>query len=503
VRPIKDDSGVTVGVFGCDLVLTHISQFMRELEVGKSGKTFIIERNGLLVASSSTAEPVLKMGDEVRRISAGDFEDPMIRAAAQFIEGTFGSYSGVEDSEQLTFDFEGEPILMQVSLVKHPLGIKWLSVVMIPESDFMGSIRENTRTTLGLFVVLVLLATVTILITARLITRSIQDLSQEMYQIADFNVSDESATNSTLIEIRNMQQSMNTMKNALRSFGKYVPSDVVRQLIRAKKEVRLGVETAEVTIFFSDVAGFTSIAENLSNDELVAMMGEYLEELSQLIMASGGTVDKYIGDAIMAFWNAPQPVPDHTVRAVQTALQCTRRLQELNSKWQQTGRPELQTRIGIHTGSALVGNFGSHRRMNYTVLGDSVNLAARLEGLNKRYGTRIIISQLAYERVKSEFLCRPLDTVMVVGRTIPTQIYEVIMASSEASAEDKNRVTQYSTALDAYLRKEFQQAESILQDYLRQNPGEAAATMLLARCQHLISDLPGEEWSGAVPLTEK
>jgi len=503
VRPLRDEGGKTVGVLGCDLVLTHISQFLKDMDVGKSGKTYIMERDGSLVASSSDLEPVVTQGDKVLRIRANDFGDSMIQASARFIEERFESYAAITKSEQAIFKFEGEPILLQVSPVTHPLGIDWLAVVMIPEDDFMGSIHENTRTTLLLFFGLLFLATITILITTRRITSSIGEVSREMNLIADFNVTELGQADSRLTEIRDMQSSMETMKSALRSFGKYVPSDVVRQLIRTRKDARLGVESAEVTIFFSDVAGFTSIAESLSPDDLVAMMGEYLEELSQLILESEGTVDKYIGDAIMAFWNAPEPVSDHPVRAVEAALQCTAKLEQMNAVWKHAGHPELKTRIGIHTGNALVGNFGSHRRMNYTVLGDSVNLAARLEGLGKIYGTQIIISQETHAHVKDHFLCRPLDAVIVKGKSIATRIYEVVARSSEATPLDRDLVKEYAGALDAYLERRFQEAEQTLNTYLRRKPGDAVAVMLRDRCQRLIADPPGTDWSGAIPLTEK
>jgi adenylate cyclase len=503
VRPLRDEGGRTVGVLGCDLVLTHINHFLKDMDVGKSGKTYIMERDGSLVASSSDLEPVVTQGDAVLRIRAKDFGDSMIQASARFIEERFESYAGITKSEQAIFKFEGERILLQVSPLTHPLGIDWLAVVMIPEDDFMGSIHENTRTTLLLFFGLLFLATITILITTRRITASIGHVSREMNLIADFNVATLGQADSRLTEIRDMQSSMETMKSALRSFGKYVPSDVVRQLIRTRKDARLGVDYAEVTIFFSDVAGFTSIAESLSPDDLVAMMGEYLEGLSQLILESEGTVDKYIGDAIMAFWNAPEPVSDHPVRAVEAALQCTAKLEQMNAAWRKTGRPELKTRIGIHTGSALVGNFGSHRRMNYTVLGDSVNLAARLEGLGKIYGTQIIISEETHAQLKDHFLCRPLDAVIVKGRSNATRIYEVVAKASDASEADRSRTREYTRALDAYLARRFEDAEQRLNSYLQQRPGDAAATMLLDRCRRSRTRPPGPDWDGAIDLTEK
>jgi adenylate cyclase len=354
-----------------------------------------------------------------------------------------------------------------------------------------------------LFVALIALAAVTIAITTRKITRSILDLSREMNRIAEFHVGDESPEGSALREIHTMQTSMAGMKKALRSFGKYVPADVVRRLVRTKREARLGVEPAEVTIFFSDIEDFTRLSERIPHDTLVEMMGEYLDELSDIILGEGGTVDKYIGDAIMAFWNAPEPVENHRAAAVRAALACQERKRELNTRWAEKDLPPLRTRIGLHTGSVLVGNLGSNRRMNYTIIGDPVNLGARLESLNKVYGTGILISGAVHGEIAEQFLCRPIDRVVVKGKTEPIRIYEPIAAVDDVTGEQRDRVAFYKDALDLYFAARFAEAADAFDYVLDLDPDDLAARLLRDRAARYRDAPPPEDWDGAYHLDHK
>lgn len=503
VRPIRNKSGNVLGVLGCDLVLTHLSRFLQGIEVGKTGRTCILERTGHLVASSSEAAVMRPVGEKLERIHVRDYADPLIRAAAVELERSFGSLGDIHDAKQFAFDLGGERILVQAAPVRDPLGIDWLSVVVVPESDFMGGIEANTRTTLLLFVALIALAAVTIAITTRKITRSILDLSRDMNRIAEFHVIDEPSESSALREIHTMQTSMAGMKKALRSFGKYVPTDVVRRLVRTKLEARLGVEPAEVTIFFSDIEDFTRLSEQVAHDTLVEIMGEYLDELSGIIHHEGGTVDKYIGDAIMAFWNAPEPVENHRAAAVRAALTCQERTRELNVRWAKKGWPQLRTRIGLHSGPVLVGNLGSHRRMNYTIIGDPVNLCSRLEGLNKLFGTSILISEAVQREIAEAILCRPIDVVVVKGKTELIRIYEPVSLIETSTQQDRERVECYATALEHYHGRRFPEAAALFEHYLELAPGDRAAELLHTRAATCAETPPAADWDGAHRLDHK
>jgi len=198
----------------------------------------------------------------------------------------------------------------------------------------------------------------------------------------------------------------------------------VNILLKNPEKLNLGGEDRDVTIMFSDIRGFTSLSEGMSPQELVSLINVYLSRMTDIIMENRGTVDKYIGDAIMAFWGAPLDDPEHPYRACKAALEMLEALKKINETLPENRRIDIG--IGINTGLATIGNMGSTRKKNYTAMGDTVNLASRLEGVNKVFHTRVIISEYTYERVKDRFLCRQLDVIRVKGKTVPVKIYELI-----------------------------------------------------------------------------
>jgi adenylate cyclase len=190
--------------------------------------------------------------------------------------------------------------------------------------------------------------------------------------------------------------------------------------------LKLGGQKKEMTVLFSDIRGFTTLSEKLEPEKLVAILNEYFTAMTEVILQSGGVLDKFIGDAIMAFWGAPQEAPDHAQRACRTALKMIAKLEELKKEWSKRDLPEINIGVGINSGQMIVGNMGSAKRFDYTVIGDNVNLASRLEGLNKQYGTSIIISQFTYDKVKEKFEGEFLDKVAVKGKEIPVEIFKLV-----------------------------------------------------------------------------
>jgi len=227
-----------------------------------------------------------------------------------------------------------------------------------------------------------------------------------------------------------MDNSIASMRLAIRSFAKYVPKEIVRQLIRQGKEIILGGEKKELTILFSDIVGFTPIAEKLSVDLLMPLLAEYFDEMSRVILENQGTIDKYIGDSIMAFWGAPTEIKQPSMHACDSALYSVAVLKKINAKRISNDQPQFTTKFGIDAGMVIVGNIGTNERMNYTAIGDPVNAAARLQVINSTYHTSIIISENVYKDVKEEFLTRPLDVVTVKGKVNKIKIYELIAKSN-------------------------------------------------------------------------
>jgi adenylate cyclase len=210
------------------------------------------------------------------------------------------------------------------------------------------------------------------------------------------------------------------------TFSKFVAQDIVNELLANPDALKLGGEKKEITVFFSDIRGFTTMSESLSPEDLVHLLNDYLSTMTDLIISYRGTIDKYMGDAIMAFWGAPIPNPDHAYYACIASLVQLEELQKLQARWAEQGYPIIDIGIGLNSGYAVVGNMGSSHRMDYTVMGDTINLGSRLEGTNKQYGTRIIISEFTYEKVKERVYARELDNIRVKGKNEPVKIYELL-----------------------------------------------------------------------------
>ncbi|KAJ3006002.1 hypothetical protein HKX48_000346 [Thoreauomyces humboldtii] len=306
-----------------------------------------------------------------------------------------------------------------------------------------------------------------------------------------------------LKEIQLLNTAMDAMTSGLKSFSKYVPLDVVALLVKMKREAVLGVDEMSLSIFFSDIANFTTIAESMSPQQLVLVMSEYLSEMSSIILESQGIVDKFIGDAVMAFWNAPLYLDEHAIVACDAALKSQERLKQMRADWLEKGYPEIRARIGLNTGPALVGNLGSPTRLNYTCLGDTVNLASRLEELNKRYHTSIIVSDAVRDQVHEYFVLRPLDYVAVKGKTVAKKCFELVDSVEECDPAVSRRMLLYEKAFDYYCQGEFEQAKHLFETYLVDVPWDVPATMHLEECMRLEEEGVPMNWSPVVVLDEK
>lgn len=340
------------------------------------------------------------------------------------------------------------------------------------------------------------------LILSREISNPISNVTCDMGKIQNFDLDTVFASTSVIHEIREMTEALDSMKKGLRSFKKYVPTELVSDLIKLKKEASIEVESRQISIFFSDIQGFTSIAEKIPPEALAESMGVYFGEMTQAIMATGGIVDKYIGDAIMALWGTPHDLQDHPLAACKAALACRAKEVEINKLFKEKGLPTFFTRIGINTGEALVGNIGFEKRMSYTAIGDSVNLAARLEGVNKHYQTGTIIGESTYNCVKEVMLARFVDVVVVKGKTLGVRIYELLSLISDADEAEIQRVERYNKAMELYIGKEWNAALEIFSALKRSNE-DHPLEMMIERCQKFIANPPGNDFIGVVALRNK
>jgi adenylate cyclase len=278
-------------------------------------------------------------------------------------------------------------------------------------------------------------------------------------------------------------------------FGKYVSPLVIDNLIKNPDSINLGGEKRNITIFFSDIRGFTSISEKLSPEDLVHLLNEYLSEMTNIITGKEGLVDKFMGDAIMAFWGAPLEQPNHAEMACLSSLEMMEKLRQLQRKWKNEGIPSFDIGIGLNSGDAIVGNMGSFNRFDYTAMGDNVNLASRLEGLNKLYGTNIIISEKTYNIVKDKFEARRLDLVRVKGKKKPILIYELLSIKGKLGKKQRDFVKLYEGGLDFYFKKKWKDAISTFQAALKIS-NEAACKVFIDRCKSFQKNMPPKDWDG-------
>jgi adenylate cyclase len=293
------------------------------------------------------------------------------------------------------------------------------------------------------------------------------------------------------------------MKSGLRSFKKFVPADLVAELIKLNKEAVLSAEKRVLTVSFSDIADFTSISEMLKPEQLVGNLGTYFEGMTKTILKNRGTIDKYIGDAIMSFWGAPNYQEDHAYLACQSALESQRFLSSIAGDWKTKGVPIFNTRIGINTGELIVGNMGYEERLNYTVMGDTVNLASRLEGLNKFYGTRIMISEFTLDTVRDRMETRLLDTVAVKGKKTGVKIYELISEKGNIDKGLMEFLALYNEGISLYEKQDWPGSVKVFAEALKLRNDDKPVQMLLERCRKFEKEGTPHDWNGVTVFHEK
>jgi adenylate cyclase len=287
-------------------------------------------------------------------------------------------------------------------------------------------------------------------------------------------------------------------------FGRYVDSTVVNILINNPQLVKLGGEKREISILFSDIKKFSSISEKVSEEVLVKLMNAYLTDMTDVILKTGGTVDKFIGDAIMAFWGAPLPDSDSAYHACISALEMRTRLERLQPKFHKIGGVDIHHRIGLNTGICVVGNMGSEQKMNYTAMGDPVNIASRLEGVNKQYGTNILISETTYQKVSKRVYAREVDRVQVVGKLEPVKIYELI-ALSEKLLGDKMKyfLDIFGQGLKAYQERRWDEGIALMEHAMEKIPDDSVCQLYIERMKLYQITPPSESWNGVFVLHSK
>jgi len=373
---------------------------------------------------------------------------------------------------------------------------RWILCQVIRDSEITNPARRRLFANLGITLgILAVLLTPAILFSLR-VASPIERLTAVAEATGRLDLAPNPRVSSGIREIHQLARAVESMQSGLKSFLRYIPEDLLRRYLNPANTAGLDSEVIPVSVMFSDIMGFSTHAERSDPMVLVRQLNDYLETVSTVISRNGGTLDKYIGDAVMSFWNAPNRVPAHARQSCATALDIQRTLEEARRGWQSQGLPSFHTRIGIHTGDVIVGNIGSSVRLNYTIIGDAVNLASRLESLNKQYGTSILISETTRIGAGDEFLTRPVDLVAVKGRSEPIQVHELICWRPDRGDDRLELARLTSMAHENYRAKRFSLARQAYESIVARWPEDGVSKTMMDRARHLDLDPPPANWSG-------
>jgi adenylate cyclase len=480
--------GRLIGVFTADFTTSDINEFLSRVIQDRKLLLFVETLSGdsLGVASemSLPRDALLEQSQKLYKLDQPKFET-----------GQFSSHS---------FHLAGQSYVSVVTPFTLPSGLTFLTGVVGLESDFMGSAQNNLAIAAVVGLVALTAGTLFAIWLSHQLATPLTKLSRDLEQVGRFELTNLPPPQSAVREIVIVGDSLDRMKSGLRSFVKYVPRDVVRELILQKQDATRGGALRRLTLFFSDVAGFTRISENLTPTEVFAELGDYFELVTDIVVERfGGTLDKFVGDGIVAFFNAPAPIEKHAEVACKAALEVVQKLSDVEAERRAANRPIFQTRIGLHTGEVLVGNIGTQQRLSYSAIGDAVNLSSRLEGLNKLYGTLILASGQTKTETGNQFEWRYIDRVAVLGRSQGTDVFELLGYRSTVPSDKLELRDEYEAGLKKYFDGDFQTAAVHFSAVLAYQPDDGASQVLLARCNQLaLRPVPGL-WSGIYEMLEK
>jgi adenylate cyclase len=474
------------GVLAIIIEYTRFAHFLAQLEVGRTGTAFIFDGSGELIAAPD------KEADELHPARSQETLLPLARMVL--------AQAGDEDRKQAwrrRLTSQGEAYEVALTPLPFP---GWSLATVIPEAEFLGPVETTLRRLIiGLAASALLAALLSAMLVRTVIAAPLARVVGEIRHVESFALDKVRRHPSRLAEISSLSGAIAEMAAGLSAFGKFIPADLVRLLLSQGVEAKPGGSMQELTVMFIDVAGFTGLSERMG-DRVVPILSRYLDAASEVIVANGGTIDKFIGDAVMAFWGAPTAQQDHAVRCCRAALACRKAIEAAGVN-DDEGHP-LQIRIGINSGRMLVGNIGSELRLNYTVIGDAVNVASRLESANKQYGTLILIGAETRRLIRDAFIIREIDSIVVYGRTEGLAVYELI-GLAEVSGEDTAWITSYEEGLARYRRRDFSGAIIHFEAVLGRHPHDWPASLLLERCKRLEQSGVNEEWSSVATLKAK
>ncbi|WP_170782672.1 adenylate/guanylate cyclase domain-containing protein [Ruegeria lacuscaerulensis] len=477
------------GVLAVAIETDRLSRFLATLNPGEFGAAFILDADGKVIAVPD------QEADEVTpaRMGEGELYEVAMISGEQLLGGSKAKAAGSQNQRVV---IDGVPYAVALT----PLGFYgWRVATVIPESAFLSGIDKTLINLLYILIVVVTLAIgSTIWLARSIVAKPLARIAEDLNKIERFDVEEISRRPSKLSELANLSAATASMAAGLSAFRKYVPTDLVRMLVAEGIKSQPGGDIKRISVLFCDVTGFTGLSEKLG-PRIVQLMEPFFSAASTAITRHDGTIDKFMGDAVMAFWGAPRTDADHAENACRAALDLIAAVDEAGIV-DDAGHP-LRVRIGLNSGEALVGNIGSEQRLNYTAIGDVVNVASRLEGANRSFGTLILIGPETRREAGDAIVVRELDTLTLFGRDQELVVYELIGMRDGFDAPD-DWILAYEQGLAHYRAKRFEQAIAAFEAADQLRGGDPASVVMKTRAHELLSAPLPKGWR-AVTHTEK
>jgi adenylate cyclase len=472
------------GVIGFDFTLTTLSRLIGDYRLTPNSIIMVASENGAVFMASETCRAdgttVCLPGESEVRVA--------MRAAIAKAVGTGQRFEG-------DVVLAGRDYRLLVHAMPPALGRRFLVAAAVPMVELSADSQTLVQRAAIAAAVAVGLAALGALLASLLLSRALSRIAGKTERIRSLDFSDRVPVESRITEIARLSNSVERMREGLEVFGRYVSKNLVHQIMRSPETAGVGGTRREITVMFTDIEGFSRLSETMEPELLTNRLSRYFDALGSAILANRGTIDKYIGDGIMAFWNAPEPDPDHIANACRAALQAAAAGNQLSEKWRGRGRPGFRTRFGLHAGPAVVGNVGARERINYTLVGAVANQASRLEGLNKIYGTEILASGEVAGATADRFVWRDIDRIVAAGTTEVHEIQEP-MGEIDTAPQHAVFLDHWRTARAAYGAGHFEDALRSFRAAAALRPDDGPCRLFMGRCVAFLRDGVPEGWNG-------
>ncbi len=499
--------GQKSGVIGADIILTNIAQFLADRTPGPDGRIMVFNDEGLAFfhAKTKLAAPSPNESD-----AANNFT---ITPISSIMDPVLSTMYAKFKNENVT---AGDPFTFQEGKLTYMADIKRglfsktevLVAVLATEQHFTEEIRKIGRNSMLFSAVIICIAVLLIMIVSRKISAPLKVLAHTADELRRFNLEVKIDVKSKIKEVSALADSIRGMKTGIQTFTQYIPKDLVKKYIRSRSTPEIGGDRRTLTILFTDIAGFTTMSEGMIPETVITMLSDYFSRMGKIVASHNGTIDKYIGDALMAFWNAPERTKGHTLEGCEAALHCAQAVRSYEYP-DENGNPRtFETRFGLHRGEAVVGNMGSSDRLNYTALGSTVNMASRLEGLNKYYGTTILASEAVKLNAGDDFVFRSVDKVLPKGALTPITIYELVgscegcsIPEVEVSSATTEHLEEWEKAYAFFQARQWDKALTLFENM--DGADDKLVSIYIERARKYKRQDPGPDWDGVEVMKAK